>query len=84
MGHPAGVRFSSWCPCIFCDNNSGSEEHLWPDWVHEFIRKNGIELGGLRVQEGTGPEVIEYNLEKSINTVCDKLSMRSLRSNHYR
>jgi len=59
-------------PCIFCDNNSGSEEHLWPDWVHEFIRKNGIELGGLRVQEGTGPEVIEYNLEKTINTVCDK------------
>jgi hypothetical protein len=26
-------------PCIFCDNNSGSREHLWPDWIlkrHEF------------------------------------------------
>ncbi|HTF66369.1 MAG TPA: hypothetical protein VK638_27170 [Edaphobacter sp.] len=57
-------------PCIFCNNESGSEEHLWPDWVHKFIKKNGIDLGGLRVQEGTGPETIEYDLEKKINTVC--------------
>jgi hypothetical protein len=57
-------------PCIFCNNESGSEEHLWPDWVHKFIKKNGIDLQGLRVQEGTGPETIEYDLEKKINTVC--------------
>jgi hypothetical protein len=38
--------------------------------VHEFIKKNGINLGGLRVQEGNDPEVIEYDLEKKINTVC--------------
>ena len=50
--------------CIFCDNEADSDEHLWPDWVHEFIRKNGIELGGLRTQIGDGPEVIEYDLER--------------------
>jgi hypothetical protein len=57
-------------PCIFCDKESGSQEHLWPDWVHQFIKENGIDLGALRVQEGTGPETIEYDLEKKINTVC--------------
>jgi len=58
--------------CIFCDNPAGSPEHLWPDWVHEFIRKNGIDLLGLRVQIGNQPEVIESDLEKTIDTVCKK------------
>ena len=56
--------------CIFCNNESGSEEHLWRDWVHRFIKKNNINLGGLRVQEGTGPETIQDDLEITINTVC--------------
>jgi hypothetical protein len=58
--------------CIFSDNEADSGEHLWPDWVHVFIRKNGIQLGGLRTQIGDGPEVIEYDLEKKIDTVCHK------------
>src|ERR1700760_3496429 len=57
-------------PCIFCNNESGSEEHLWPDWVHRFIKANNTQLGGLRVQEGTGPETIQDDLEITINTVC--------------
>lgn len=57
-------------PCIFCNNESGSEEHLWPDWVHRFIKANSIQLRGLRVQEGTGPETIQDDLEITINTVC--------------
>src|ERR1700761_6440095 len=57
-------------PCIFCNNESGSEEHLWPDWVHRFIKANNIQLRGLRVQEGTGPETIQDDLEITINTVC--------------
>jgi hypothetical protein len=56
--------------CIFCDNEANSDEHLWPDWVHEFIKKNGIQLGGLRVQIGNEPEVIEFDLEKKMDTVC--------------
>lgn len=57
-------------PCIFCDNESGSEEHLWPDWMHRFMKEHGINLGALRVQEGSGRETIEDDLEKTINTVC--------------
>ena len=58
-------------PCIFCNNESGSEEHLWPDWVHRFIKANNLQLRGLRVQEGTGPETIQDDLEITINTVCN-------------
>ena len=57
-------------PCIFCNNESGSEEHFWPAWVHRFIKENNIQLGGLRVQRGNEPETITDNLEKTINTVC--------------
>ena len=57
-------------PCIFCDNESGSEEHLWAAWMHRHMAERGINLGPLRVQEGSGPEVIEDSLEKTINTVC--------------
>jgi hypothetical protein len=58
-------------PCIFCNNESGSEEHFWPAWVHRFIKENGIDLGGLRVQLGNQPETITDDLEKTINTVCN-------------
>lgn len=57
-------------PCIFCKEESGSEEHFWPAWVHRFIKENDIKLGGLRVQLGNQPETITDNLEKTINTVC--------------
>jgi hypothetical protein len=58
-------------PCIFCNNEAGSEEHFWPAWVHRFIKEKKIELGGLRIQLGNEPEMITDNLEKTINTVCD-------------
>jgi len=57
-------------PCIFCNNESGSREHLWPDWALRYIEKNKIDLGGLRVQQGTAPEEIRDNLEMTIDTVC--------------
>ena len=58
-------------PCIFCNKDSGSEEHFWPAWVHRFIKENKINLGGgLRVQLGNQPETITNDLEKTINTVC--------------
>ncbi len=53
--------------CIFCDNESGSEEHLWPAWMHRLVK-----FGPIRVQEGSRPEVIEDDPEKKINTVCRK------------
>lgn len=51
--------------CIFCGDESGSEEHLWPAWMHRLIK-----FGPIRVQEGSGPEIIEDDPEKKINTVC--------------
>lgn len=52
-------------PCIFCENESGSEEHLWAAWIHRLIK-----FGPIRVQEGTGPETISDDPERTINTVC--------------
>jgi hypothetical protein len=40
-------------PCIFCNNESGSEEHIWPAWIHRYKK-----FGPLKMQEGTGPQVI--------------------------
>ncbi len=51
--------------CIFCDNESGSEEHLWGAWIHRRVK-----FGPIRVQEGTGPELIDDDPERTINTVC--------------
>ena len=62
--------------CIFCDNEADSDEHLWPDWVHEFIRKDGVDLKGLRTQICDGPEVVEYDLEMKIDTVCHHCNNR--------
>ena len=52
-------------PCIFCNNESGSEEHLWAAWMHRLLK-----FGSIRVQEGTSPETIDPDPEKTINTVC--------------
>ena len=51
--------------CVFCDNESGSEEHLGGAWIHRHAR-----LGPIRIQEGTGPELIDDDPERTINTVC--------------
>lgn len=51
--------------CLFCDNNSGSKEHLWPKWIHE--RKD---FGPLRIQRGKSEEKIIPNPELMVKTVC--------------
>src|ERR1700722_15527318 len=51
--------------CLFCDNNSGSKEHLWPKWIHE--RKD---FGPLRIQLGKSEEKIIPNPEIMVKTVC--------------
>lgn len=52
-------------PCIFCENESGSEEHLWGAWIHRRVK-----IGPIRVQEGTDPELIDDDPERTVNTVC--------------
>lgn len=51
--------------CIFCNNESGSEEHIWPAWIHRYKK-----FGPLKMQEGTGPQVIADDPEQTVNTVC--------------
>ena len=52
-------------PCLFCDNPSGSREHLWPAWIH--ARKD---FGPLRMRRGDGPEVILPNPQQTVKSVC--------------
>jgi hypothetical protein len=52
-------------PCIFCDNESGSEEHLWAAWMHRLIA-----FAPVNRQEGSGPVLIGQDPEITINTVC--------------
>jgi hypothetical protein len=52
-------------PCIFCNNESGSEEHIWPAWVHRHRK-----FGPLKMQEGNGPQVIADDPEQTVDTVC--------------
>src|SRR5215471_2285967 len=51
--------------CVFCDNESGSEEHLWAAWIHRRVK-----FGPIRTREVGGPELIDDNPERTINTVC--------------
>lgn len=51
--------------CLFCDNGSGSREHLWPKWIHE--RKD---FGPLRVQRGSSQQKIVSNPEIMVKTIC--------------
>jgi hypothetical protein len=51
--------------CIFCDNNSGSKEHLWPKWIHE--RKD---FGPLNFQLGGSEKKVIPNPEITVKTVC--------------
>lgn len=47
--------------CLFCDNDSGSREHLWPKWIHE--RKD---IGPLRLQVGNSAEKVVPNPEQKV------------------
>jgi len=51
--------------CIFCDNNSGSKEHLWPKWIHE--RKD---FGPLNFQLGGSEKKVIPDPEIKVKTVC--------------
>ena len=63
----AGPVYDSAMPtaCLFCDNNSGSREHLWPAWIH--ARKK---FGPIRHKIGARPEKILSDPEQKIKTVC--------------
>jgi hypothetical protein len=52
-------------PCLFCDNDSGSKEHLWPKWIHE--RKD---FGPLNFQLGGSANKIIPDPEIKVKTVC--------------
>jgi hypothetical protein len=53
--------------CIFCDNDSGSREHLWPKWIHEIL-----DVGPIRFQLGNRPEKLLENAEIKVGTVCNE------------
>ena len=52
-------------PCIFCDHESGSPEHLWPDWMH-----NTVKFAPINMQEADGPIITGQDPEQTITTVC--------------
>jgi len=52
-------------PCLFCDNNSGSREHLWPAWIHRLKK-----FGPILHKIGTRPTKILEEPEQKIKTVC--------------
>jgi hypothetical protein len=52
--------------CIFCDNNSGSREHLWPLWIHE--RKDFEPLKSKRGDL----EILIPNPKLVVKAVCKK------------
>lgn len=63
LGDENTLRMSE--PCIFCDNNSGSREHLWPKWIHE--RKD---FGPLKMERGKSGKVIIPHPQITVKTVC--------------
>lgn len=52
-------------PCIFCANNAGSEEHLWPAWMHRLVK-----FAPLNIREGSRPILMGQDPQVTINTVC--------------
>jgi hypothetical protein len=52
-------------PCLFCDNNSGSREHLWPKWIHE-----RIDFGPLKMDRYGKDQVIIPDPEITVKSVC--------------
>ena len=69
--------------CLFCDNASGSREHLFPKWVLERL---GIQQ--VRMQRGQGRTKI-INPELKAKTVCGTCNNGSMsrrprrRENHF-
>lgn len=53
--------------CIFCDNNAGSSEHLWPNWIHK-----QKDFGPLRIQRGNASPKIVRDPQQKVKTVCSK------------
>lgn len=53
--------------CIFCDNEAGSPEHLWPAWMHKFVK-----FAPINMQEADGPVLVGQDPEQTITTVCSK------------
>ena len=51
--------------CLFCENNSGSKEHLWPKWIHE--RKD---FGAINFQLGSSEKKVIPDPEITVKTVC--------------
>jgi hypothetical protein len=51
--------------CIFCENNSGSPEHLWPDWMHKIVK-----FAPINIQEADGSIIYGQDPEQTIDTVC--------------
>lgn len=52
-------------PCIFCDNESGSQEHLWPDWMYNLVK-----FAPVNKQEADDPIHFGQDPEQTIDTVC--------------
>jgi hypothetical protein len=52
-------------PCIFCDNNSGSREHLWPAWIH-----NRHDFGPIKMIRKGQEVVVIPDPELKVKTVC--------------
>ncbi|HZY73144.1 MAG TPA: hypothetical protein VFE22_08570 [Edaphobacter sp.] len=51
--------------CIFCDNNSGSREHLWPKWIHE-----RHDFGPIKMEINGSETIVRPNPELKMKTVC--------------
>lgn len=66
--------------CIFCNNDSGSREHLWPDWLlkrHKF--------GPIKMQLGDRQRIVKQNPDLKVKTVCGTFNngwMSSLESSN--
>ena len=52
--------------CLFCDNQSGSREHLWPAWIHRRLPKREP----VRITFAGRPVAISNNPEIKVKTVC--------------
>ena len=46
-------------------HDSGSPEHLWPDWMHRLVK-----FAPINMQEADGPILVRADPEQTIDTVC--------------
>jgi hypothetical protein len=51
--------------CLFCDNNAGNREHLWPKWIHD-----RIDFGPLKMDRYKSQQIIIPNPEITVKSVC--------------